>query len=422
MTVDLSTFQKRFLTLAARTGLRPPNITSVFELFGDISPEDVCRSLVKATERHGLFRLQYTNDWVQFEEGVPNGEPIAVREMSCAADAVLSEIAKVAQAQQERDFLPGECPLLTGTLLHVNTARWFLVLTVDHMISDGLSVGMLIREMCLFYLGTMRGRAVSLPRLPASYADHVRAEAELVKTNGPERRAWWQHTLAGFKPAHPEEPDALGPVGAVKATIPAAVFGEITAHARKHELSISAVILCAYTHALTKAGLGDDLLVNKAISNRSENLRGVFGDFMNLVPTRIRPAGKDPVDLYRDICRDVDASREHQLPYWTLVEWLFPELYFHPYGACNIWFNYFPPHNQRLINAPEIGVELIGDATPAPKWTPCSVCLNVQPMLSGEVECLLLSNTSDVPAATRETILGEIESALGQSMSWLTRL
>ena len=68
-------------------------------------------------------------------------------------------------------------PLIRGRLIQVDRAEHVLLITMHHIVSDGWSIGVLIRELSALYRAYREDAADPLPALPIQYADYARMAA-----------------------------------------------------------------------------------------------------------------------------------------------------------------------------------------------------------------------------------------------------
>src|SRR6202022_521242 len=97
--------------------------------------------------------------------------PLAVADLAgLPAERVASESARVRPAEARRPFDLGAGPLLGATLLRLAPADHVLLLSLHHIVGDGWSIGVLVRDLAAFYR-EHQGLLSPLPELPIQYAD-----------------------------------------------------------------------------------------------------------------------------------------------------------------------------------------------------------------------------------------------------------
>ncbi|WP_166213188.1 condensation domain-containing protein, partial [Cognatiluteimonas telluris] len=105
-----------------------------------------------------------------------------------------------AQAREEArapfDLAAG--PLVRGRLLRLSDEAHVLLLTMHHIVSDGWSLGVLLREVAALYGAFVQGQADPLPPLAIQYADYAVWQRDWLQGEVLEQQlAFWQGHLSG---------------------------------------------------------------------------------------------------------------------------------------------------------------------------------------------------------------------------------
>src|SRR5262249_11516119 len=101
-------------------------------------------------------------------------------------------------AEVARPFDLAQGPLLRMTLLRLAEDRHILLLLMHHIITDGWSIEVLMREVTKLYEDFSDGKASSLPDLPIQYADYALCQRERLQGETLERLlSHWKGRLAG---------------------------------------------------------------------------------------------------------------------------------------------------------------------------------------------------------------------------------
>ena len=150
------------------------NIPTAVRLTGALNVDALHQALNEIMRRHEVLRTTF---------GVLDGEPIQMiaPEATFALPVVdLRELPKTEredealrlaneEARQPFNLLTG--PLLRAKLLRLADDETIILLTMHHIISDGWSIGVLVREIAVLYSAFSRGKPSPLPELPIQYAD-----------------------------------------------------------------------------------------------------------------------------------------------------------------------------------------------------------------------------------------------------------
>src|SRR5215217_5578771 len=117
------------------------------------------------------------------------GWPAAARE---------AEVTRRLRAEAQAPFDLTQAPLLRVSLVRLAPEEHVLLLTLHHIVSDGWSMGILLREIGAMYQATVAGRAVALPALPIQYADFARWQRGWLQGAVlDEQVGYWRGQLAG---------------------------------------------------------------------------------------------------------------------------------------------------------------------------------------------------------------------------------
>ncbi len=160
--VVLSLAQRRQWFLEQLHGHSPTyNVTVAIRLMGRLDPESLVRALREIVRRHEALRTTFTD---------VEGEPVQVVNEHLVLEVPLSgcDEASVAArfdgfARQAFDLASG--PLIRAALLRLAAEDWVLMINMHHIVCDGWSIGVLIREWVARYSAFAAGQPPPLPEL-----------------------------------------------------------------------------------------------------------------------------------------------------------------------------------------------------------------------------------------------------------------
>ena len=112
-----------------------------------------------------------------------------------------AEVGRLAIEEAQRPFDLARGPLLRVTLLRLGEEEHVGLLTMHHIVSDGWSTGILIREMAVLYEAFSGGRSSPLPELPIQYADFAHWQRQWLQGEVLETQlTYWKEQLLGASP------------------------------------------------------------------------------------------------------------------------------------------------------------------------------------------------------------------------------
>jgi amino acid adenylation domain-containing protein/non-ribosomal peptide synthase protein (TIGR01720 family) len=206
-------------------------------------------------------------------------------------------------AERVRGFDLTTPPLLRLALLHLGRGRQRFVLTFHHLLLDGWSLSLVLRDVVGGYLARVRGRPPALPARPP-YRDYI---AWLARQDLGHAEAFWRADLGDFEtPTVPDTGRAAPPQGPAthgehELELPAPSSAALQAFARREQLTLGTLTHGAWAVLLARSSGQDDVLFGSLVSGRPAELAGVedmIGLFINTLPLRVRVPAAAPVSRW----------------------------------------------------------------------------------------------------------------------------
>jgi amino acid adenylation domain-containing protein len=277
----------------------------------------------------------------------------------------------------ERPFdLSNDC-LLRVELLELGAEDHVLVVVMHHIVSDGWSMEVLVREIGSLYATFAQGQVPGLPELPIQYADYALWQRRVLTGEVLERQlGYWKRQLAGAPagldlPTDRPRPAVQSHCGASHAfRLSAQLTAALTELGRREDATLFMVLLAAFDVLLARWSGQDDVVVGTPIAGRTRaETEGLIGFFVNTLSLR-GDVADDPTfeTLLRRVKETALAAYSHQeLPFEKLVEALHPvrDLGRHPvfqvmFALQNV------PHRPTQMRG--LSVQPFGDETTSAKF------------------------------------------------------
>jgi len=241
--------------------------------------------------------------------------------------------AYVVKANQKPFDLEND-PLLRVNLLTNADKTHILLLTIHHIVVDGVSIWMLVEELGQLYGLLKAGRQPILSPLEYSYADFVNWQTQLLENKEESLWHYWQEQLAGELPALNLPTDYPRPNlqsyrgTSVHFVITNPLMSQLKQLAQNERVSFYTVLLAAYQVLLYRYTSQTDILVGSPTTGRTQSeFSGIVGYFVNVVVLRARiQENLTFQDFLQQVQQTVIGALEHQdYPFMRLVERLQPE-------------------------------------------------------------------------------------------------
>ena len=195
-------------------------------------------------------------------------------------------------------FNLSEAPLMRLTLVHTAAEHFQLLWTSHHLILDGWSLPIILKEVFDFYQAFRRGRELRLkPAKP--FRDYVNW---LKGQDLSQAEQYWRETLKGFTQPTPliwdQSESAITAFAEQQEQLPRHLTNALQSLARQHRLTLSTVAQGAWALLLSRYSGESDVVFGVTVSGRASNLDGIesmVGLFINTLPLRIRVTSEEPL-------------------------------------------------------------------------------------------------------------------------------
>jgi amino acid adenylation domain-containing protein len=314
------------------------NIADAVLLSGALDVDALEWSLGEIARRHETLRTRFGNAAGDLAPEVLPPEPFLLerRDLSTLPEAERREAAHLlATTEIRRPFDILRDRLFRGTLVRLKPDEHVLVLALHHLVGDGWSMGVLVRELAHLYGGHVRGDRPPLPPLPIQYGDFAAWQRTQVESEAWRRQLeYWRRKLAPPLPAlelpldRPRPPTPTFRGARLAVTFPRALVGAVQSFGAGVNATPFMVMLAAWKAVLHRYTGQDDLVVGSPIANRNlVELEPLIGFFVNSFALRTDLSG-DPTfsELVARVRQTaLDAYANQDFPFDRLVEELQPQ-------------------------------------------------------------------------------------------------
>jgi len=314
------------------------NIPAAIRLRGHLDPSALEESFNEVARRHESLRTTFK---------VVNGEPVQVISAPQRLSLPVTDLRELPATERreranahllEEKRLPFDLtagPLTRATLLRLDDEEYVLLLTMHHIISDGWSLGVLLRELTRLYAVYAAGEESPLPELAIQYADYAYWQREWLSGETlSEQLQYWREQLAGA-PLLPQLPtDRVRP--AVQTFRGALVHeewsGELSQQLKRlsqqEGVTLFMTLLAGFQLLLSRWSGQDEVVVGAPIAGRTQlETEGLIGFFVNTLVLRSsvsgNPSVRELLQRVREVC--LGAYAHQDVPFEKLVEELQPE-------------------------------------------------------------------------------------------------
>ncbi|MFC3926221.1 condensation domain-containing protein, partial [Clostridium punense] len=291
------------------------NMPAVFELEGKIEKSKIEETFRKLMERHESLRTYFEVYSEKLIQKIQNYEfELVKKENQNVEDAVNDFV---------RPFKLGKAPLFRAELLE-NDKKIYLLIDMHHIISDGVSMNILIKEFKDIYSGE------NLEPLKLQYKDFAAWQNNFLKSDLVKRQE--EYWLSRFSAEIPvlnmpndyERPPIQSFEGnSISFEVNEKTTKKLRNLTKETGATIHMVLISVFNILLSKYSGQEDIIVGMPIAGRPHSdLQNIMGMFVNTLALRNKPEGdKKYIDFLREVKdNSIKAYENQSYQFETLIE------------------------------------------------------------------------------------------------------
>ncbi|MDQ3287358.1 MAG: amino acid adenylation domain-containing protein, partial [Pseudomonadota bacterium] len=281
-------------------------------------------------------RFEYSNDALYQVVRPAMAPMVPFFDLSSVAEAEFAvQLQTICDEQKYRPIdLTRDSPL---QLLVVKAAaeHWYVFLTIHHIVCDGWSVDLLLRQFQQLYVAYKAGTEVALPELPSTYQDYSEWQRGWLHGDALDSLlAYWSGRLDGIPTEHRlplDRPRSATPSlrGAIhRTTLDVSATARLKSFLGSQDTSLFVGLKALFCVLLARYSGEKDIVIGTAVANRPHRaLEEVVGYFANTLVLRQKMGDREDFrSLLRQARDEFLSDHEHQhLPFEMLVDALKPE-------------------------------------------------------------------------------------------------
>ena len=323
------------------------NIPAAFRMTGRLNRAALASGLAAIVHRHEALRTSFADVGDVGDIGGAAGvarqviapeAPFSLPSIDLSALPAAPrqlELARLVRAAARQPFDLARGPLLRARLVRLAEGEQVLLFAMHHIVSDGWSLGVLVRELDTLYRAFVAGRPSPLPPLPVQYADFALWQRHYLNPEVMAAEvAWWRERLAGVPPVlelpadrpRPALPSLRG--AALSFALPAGLRAGCAALARASGATRFMTFLALFETLLARLSGQGTVAVGSPIANRTRlETEGLIGFFVNTLVLATDLSGDPSFRTVLGRVREttLGAYAHQDLPFEQLVAELQPE-------------------------------------------------------------------------------------------------
>ena len=361
-TAPLSFNQQQFWLLDQSSPNRSAyNVRTALKITGPMDTAKLQRAIDTVVARHEILRTNIVTT---------NGTALQVISPSMAVPLSSTDVSHLAPSDREsaveralaeegnRPFDLSSGPLIRARLVKLDESAHVLILTLHHIVCDGWSISVLLRELTSLYHERI---SEALPQLPIQYADFALWQRRWLQNDTIDRQVnYWRQQLADAPTALDLPTDFPRPAlrsykgRRISVSLPPELSEALRRLSRVENATLFMTLLTAFVTLLFRYSGQEDVIVGTPIAGRSMfETEFLIGAFVNTLVLRGDLSGNPSFrELLARVRKMVLGAFCHQdLPFEKLVEELNPERKANRSPLFQVMFSYENmPEPQLTVN------------------------------------------------------------------------
>jgi amino acid adenylation domain-containing protein len=349
------------------------NMAMALRLVGSLDVAALKMALQEIVRRHEVLRTtikMVDGSPVQVIAPVTLDFPLSICDLGSIENQNLQwdEVQRLVAEESQRPFDLEKGSLVRVTLLRLDEESHVLLVTMHHIISDGWSQGILVRELSSLYTAFLNGTSSPLPELPIQYADYAHWQHQWLEEVGENgcsplqtQLAYWKQQLGGNLtlldlPTDQPRPPIQTLQGAKQSLKLSQKLTEtLKALSQKEGATLFMTMLAAFKTLLYRYAGQEDIIVGTPIAGRNlAEIEDLMGLFLNTLVLRTdlsgNPSFRELLGRVRQVA--LGAYAHPDIPFEKLVEELHPQRHLNRHPLFDVMFNF--------INTPQTTWEMPG--------------------------------------------------------------
>jgi non-ribosomal peptide synthetase component F len=309
------------------------NIPAAVNLKGKLNIAALERSLNEVLRRHEALR---TNLIAQ------EGQPVQIIHPTSTFTLPVFDLREFDQSEQETEvwkkvkeetqhsFDLSQSLLVRATLLQISVEEHVLLLTMHHIVSDGWSMAVFIREMAALYAAFTSESSSPLPELPIQYVDFAHWQRQWLQGEVLQQQlSYWKQqldntpTVLEIPTDRPRSPIQTFRGAHHSFTISSSLSKSIKTLSQREGTTLFMTLLAAFNVLLYRYSGQEDIVIGSPVANRNRGeTEGLIGFFVNTLVLRTQLHGNPSFQELLARVREValGAYAHQDLPFEKLVE------------------------------------------------------------------------------------------------------
>ncbi|WP_199609984.1 MupA/Atu3671 family FMN-dependent luciferase-like monooxygenase [Flocculibacter collagenilyticus] len=307
------------------------NLPAAFAFEGQFDVNAANAAMNQILSRHQVLQSKFSSSQGVVSQTVSNTHTFTFSEHHVDDQ---QQAKQLLLAHTQTAFNIAEDLLINGCVAFTSPTSGMMAINMHHIVTDGWSIGVLVKEFVALYHSLVEQRDAQLPALPVQYLDYASWQHQHLTATALEPQLfYWQKQLADLPAIHSLPLDFTRPVqqsftgDRVTCTLPNRITTELNQLAQTQNVTLFILLHTAFSVLLSRFSNQQDIVVGTPVANRRKpELETLIGYFANTLVLRLAVGDVTFSELLQQAKTVNLAALENQdVPFEMLVERLSPE-------------------------------------------------------------------------------------------------
>jgi len=313
------------------------NIPAGLRFKGKLDVSILNKALLFLIERHESLRTYFENDSGNIMQIIADKLEYTIPQKDICNypyECQTKECNRLVMQELGKAFNLGKAPLWGSLLIKISDVEWLLVFSFNHIILDGWSLGILVRELLEVYRAYSKNTAPNLPELDIQYVDYASWHKDYFQKRLEEKQLeYWQNQLSGELPVLQLPTDYnrsdiqtyKGKLHKVK--MPEQLYESLKLFTKQNGVTMFMTTIAAFYILINKYSGQEDITIGFPISGRTKSeIEKIVGAFVNTLPIRFNFSNDMTVTDLLSHTRELSlgAVNNQDIPFDKLVQTFHP--------------------------------------------------------------------------------------------------
>lgn len=310
------------------------NLPVALRITGNLDIQILQQSVNNIIKRHEALRLTFVNEDGTAKQKLTQIDTVAIEQIDLThstPEQPNQTISHLTNEFAQTVFDLENSPLIAFRLLHVAPNQYIFLIVVHHIVADGWSAGVFVRELATIYAAYHAKQPIQLAELPIQFLDYIAWQRENITQEGID---FWESYLANAPTILELPTDYPRPVeqtfrgNTVTKTLPFSLQKELHALSKQEGITLFTLLIAAYKTLLFQYTGQQDFLIGTPVAGRTQrDTENIIGFFVNTIVLR----AKIQADLtFRQFLSQVrntilETFQHQNVPFEQVVEAIQPE-------------------------------------------------------------------------------------------------